>query len=63
MIIVVQLTTKKNPLTVREYLKTEAISRVCVTLKNNYIIIIFNFIINMYNIIILCYNYKKIGQQ
>ena len=42
MIIVVQLTTtKENPLTVREYLKTEAISRVCVTSKNNYIIIIF----------------------
>ena len=48
MIIVVQLTTtKKNPLTVRENLKTEAISRVCVTLKNNYIIIIFNGIHNI----------------
>ena len=48
MIIVVQLpTTTKNPLTVREYLKTEAISRVCVTLKNNYIIIIFNGIHNI----------------
>ena len=55
MIIVVQLTTtKKNPLTVREYLKTEAISRVCVTLKNNYIIIIFNGIHK------IAFNYKYV---